>query len=174
MNYCSDCGGKLNVAEDSPAPNERLIPIYECSSCTKRYYSNPTVGVAVIYLKDNKILLGKRNSQYQYGKWCIPCGHLDPFEPVEIGARREFYEETSLEALNLKLFHARTNPNNTVGLYYYTSWVKGEPKANDDLSELGFFDFDNLPELAFQSDVHVINRLRKEIKKHDTHKPFPN
>mgnify|MGYP001198473646 CR=1 FL=1 len=162
LKYCSQCGSKLEVSHESST--SRPIPIYDCIVCTERYYNNPTVGVAVIYIKDNKILLGKRNSKYEYGKWCIPCGHLDALEPVIEGAKREFYEETSLQANSLELYYARTNPNNTVGIYYLATNVSSEPKANDDLSEIGFYDFDNLPDLAFKSDIQVIKKLQKQFK----------
>lgn len=159
LKYCSACGGKLEMNHKTPEKYKH--PYYECLLCQEKYFNNPTVGVAVIHMKDNKILLGKRNGSYKTDKWCIPCGHLDTEEPVIEGAKREFREETSLHANELSLFQVRTNPNNTVGIYYIANTISGTLKANDDLSEVDYFDLDFLPDMAFKSDIKIIKQLKK-------------
>lgn len=162
LNFCQACGGKLE--EFFIEPDDKLAPYHQCTVCLENYYNNPTVGVAVIHLINDKkkILLGKRKSSYRANLWCIPCGHLDAYEPVADGAKRELLEETSLIAHDLKLFEVSTNPNNTVGVYFIATNVSGRLQASDDLSEVAYFDMDELPNMAFVSDLTIINKLKAQ------------
>src|SRR5699024_299101 len=154
MKFCSKCGARLE--------EYCLNGSYKaCLMCNERYYDNPIVGVAVVYLKGNKILLGKRSSSYKTSKWCIPCGYLESHEDVKEGARREFKEETSIDVQDLKLLDVKSNTNKTVGVYYLAGEVSGELKADDYLSEVGFYNLGDLPEMAFKSDLKIIKELQK-------------
>jgi 8-oxo-dGTP diphosphatase len=55
------------------------------------------VGVAVIVIKENKVLLGKRRASHGDGCWQFPGGHLEFNESVADCARREVWEETGLQ-----------------------------------------------------------------------------
>lgn len=56
-------------------------------------------GVIVKY-KD-KVLLCKRNKSGSFpGMWSIPAGHIEPNEESKSAAKREFYEETSVDIDN--------------------------------------------------------------------------
>jgi len=63
----------------------------------------PYVGVAVIVIKDGKILLGKRKNSHGSGTWHFPGGHLEFNESIEACARREVFEETGLKIKNIRL-----------------------------------------------------------------------
>ncbi len=56
----------------------------------------PRVGVAVLVLRDGKVLLGKRIGAFGAGTWALPGGHLEFGESIEDCARREVLEETGL------------------------------------------------------------------------------
>lgn len=45
----------------------------------------------------DQILLTRRNVPPFRGQWCIPGGHIDPFEPAREAAQREAREETGLD-----------------------------------------------------------------------------
>lgn len=65
----------------------------------KYKFPKATTGV-VIYRKINKqieILMTKRNIEPFKNYWCLPGGHIEPFERLEIAASREAKEETNLE-----------------------------------------------------------------------------
>ena len=77
--YCSQSLGKKSFGQ-----NERLY----CAHCNIIHYRNPTVGVAVVLVENNRLLLARRIGSYD-GMWCIPCGHLEYDEDVRAAARRE-------------------------------------------------------------------------------------
>lgn len=154
--FCPKCGGKL-VANDATEINKP-----KCVDCGFVFYQNPIVGVAAIVLLEGKVLLGKRNSSYS-GKWCIPCGYVEWDEDVYEAVTREFYEETGLEIKTTEVFKVLSNFHNpnqhTVGIWFLGEVVDGELVAGDDLDEVRYFHYEEVPSLAFPTDVVVIDRL---------------
>ena len=65
--------------------------------------NRPYIGVAVIVVRDGRVLLGKRRNAHGAGTWQFPGGHLEYGESIEACARRELFEETGLSILNLRL-----------------------------------------------------------------------
>lgn len=57
----------------------------------------PKVGVAVIVIREGKVLLGKRKNSHGDGQWAFPGGHLEFGEEIQDCAKRELLEETGLE-----------------------------------------------------------------------------
>ena len=43
-----------------------------------------------------RVLLTRRNGKPFKGQWCLPGGHIDPYEPAREAAIREVKEETGL------------------------------------------------------------------------------
>ena len=62
----------------------------------------PLIGVAVIVIKENRVLLGKRKNSHDSGTWAFPGGHLEFKESIKDCARREVLI-TNLLKLNFKL-----------------------------------------------------------------------
>ena len=60
------------------------------------------VGIAVIVIKEDRVLLGKRKNAHGSGTWVFPGGRLEFKESIEDGARREVLI-TNLLKLNFKL-----------------------------------------------------------------------
>ena len=63
----------------------------------------PRVGVAVLLLRDGKLLLGQRIGTHGAGTWAPPGGYLEFGESLEACARREVLEETGLTLENIRL-----------------------------------------------------------------------
>ncbi len=85
-----------------------------------REYINHSGGAAVLYVKDNKVLL-VRQFRYAYGKeiYEIPAGKLTKGENPAIAAKRELEEETGFVAENLKeLFKLYPTPGYTDEIIY--------------------------------------------------------
>ena len=65
-------------------------------------HNRPLIGVAVIVIKNGKILLGKRKNSHGDGTWAFPGGHLEFSESIKDCARREIFEETGIQIKNLR------------------------------------------------------------------------
>ncbi len=63
----------------------------------RKYPVRPHIGVGGLLQYRNKILLVKRKFDPSAGKWAIPGGHLMVGETCEVGAEREFGEETTIK-----------------------------------------------------------------------------
>lgn len=97
---------------------------------------------------EGRLLLGKRSDN---GLWAYAGGSVEIDEPVEDCARRELYEEMSLEADELTFFMINSGPeahyiypngdevSNVEIIYTCRSW-QGDPGTNDgELTGLRFF-----------------------------------
>jgi 8-oxo-dGTP diphosphatase len=112
----------------------------------------PKVGTAVIVLKDDKVLLGKRKGSHASGTWNFPGGHLEFGESVEACAKRETKEEAGIEIKNVKT-GPYTNDIFDEGKHYITlhfiaEYDSGEVRVMepDKCDEWGWFDWYNLPQ----------------------------
>lgn len=157
--FCSRCGTALQY--ETRAGRLRGV----CPACGLVAYRNPAVGVAVVVRRGDDILLGQRNSSYA-GAWCIPCGFVEWDEDVRDAAAREFEEETGLRVRVGEVVAVHSNFHNpaqhTVGVWFAGEVIDGTARAADDLSAIGYFALDALPEpLAFPTDLLVLDQLRR-------------
>lgn len=116
----------------------------------------PKVGVAVILVRDGKVLLGKRKGAHGSGTWSFPGGKLDAQETPEACAIRELFEESGLEARNVQSGNLFTNDVFTdEGKHFITLYMlaeaDGEPevKEPDKCETWQWFTWDELPENLF-------------------------
>lgn len=160
--FCPLCSETLQPLSDG----ERLRLL--CPACGWVHYRNPTVGVAVILLREEasgarEVLLGKR----QDGGWCIPCGHVEWDESIQQAARREFKEETGLLVKLGAVYAVHSNFHNprqhTVGVWFRGERLSGRLRAGDDLLEVAFYPLAALPALEFPTDRRVLSRLQGEL-----------
>jgi len=82
--------------------------------------TRPLVGVAVIVIKDNHVLLGKRKNSHGADSWAFPGGHLEFNESIENCAAREVFEETGIRIKNLR-FGPYTNDIFTAEKKHYVT-----------------------------------------------------
>ncbi len=104
------------------------------------------------------------------GCWDIPGGFIEEGEHPLDGVRRELREETGLEVEPLEFIGAWMDryggdgtAEATLNLYWSARVVGGDPRAADDVDELGWFDPDELPppeELAFENVPLVLAAWR--------------
>jgi 8-oxo-dGTP diphosphatase len=83
----------------------------------------PKVGVAVIVIKDSKILLGRRVNSHGSGTWQFPGGHLEFEESIEDCAKRELFEETNLKIRNIRFGPYTNDIFNEEQKHYITLFV---------------------------------------------------
>ncbi|MFW6019817.1 MAG: NUDIX domain-containing protein [Bacteroidales bacterium] len=132
-------------------------------------YPRPALTVdAMVFRKTRygwQILLIKRKNEPFKNKWALPGGFVDMHETLEEAVSRELKEETGLEDIILKQYHAFSDPERdprgrTVSVVFY-GFVKGDShvKGYDDAAEAKWHNLNQLPGLAF--DHHHI--IRKAI-----------
>lgn len=104
------------------------------------------------------LLIRRRNPPFQ-GSWALPGGFVEPFEPLEKAARRELEEEARLRPQNMDQMRAFGDPGRdprgwTISVVFLALLSPEEaqaarPQAGDDAREIGWFDLEALPPLAF-------------------------
>lgn len=119
----------------------------------KRLYPNqPVVGVGAIIVCNGKILLEKRKSEPERGKWSVPGGLVELGESTEQAVIREVEEETGIVVENPKLVDVVDNiifdedgkiEYHFVIVDYFVRLKSGELKAADDAEELRWVALDD-------------------------------
>lgn len=130
-----------------------------CTFCSAIAYDDPKLAVAVLIVRDERVLLGKRGpGTREPGKWSFPAGFVERGERVEAAATREAREETGLDVTIGELVGLFSEEGEPVVLAVYAAIADGEPVAGDDLTEIGWFPLAGLPELAFPRDRTILER----------------
>lgn len=157
--FCPMCGADLEPVEIGG----RLR--MTCLACGWVHYRNPAVGAAVLVRStDGEVLLVKRGpGSTRPGLWCIPAGFVDYGEDIRAAAARELAEETGLEAEVGEVVQVMSNFHDpaklSVGVWFAGTVTGGELVAGDDAVDVGWFSLDALPDLAFDTDRGLLDRL---------------
>jgi ADP-ribose pyrophosphatase YjhB (NUDIX family) len=134
-----------------------------CTKCGHITFLDPKLAVAALIVREGQILLGKRGPGTRSpGKWSFPAGFVERGEQVEAATAREVFEETGLVIEPGRLFGLFSEEGETVVLAVYEAVLSNPvaiPIAADDLVDLDWFSLDALPELAFERDYRIIERL---------------
>lgn len=135
------------------------------------------VGFGVMLLKDNKVLLGKRNPDpkkassllHGEGTWTMHGGKLKFKEKFEDGAKREVFEETGIKVNNLKVISLSNDVVEdahfvTIGLLCQDFSGSAKVMEPNQIIKWGWFDLKKLPEpLFFPSKKIIQNYLFKQF-----------
>lgn len=154
--FCPRCGGRLEPRQ----VEGRQRPV--CRECELVYYLDPKVAVAVIVPYQGGIVLGRRAIDPGLGRWSFPSGYVDRGEVVEEAARREVQEEIGLEVAIDGLVGVYSSPGQPVILLVFAASVTGgELRAGPEVTEVGVYPPDRLPEMAFAHDQRIIADWRR-------------
>ena len=126
-------------------------------------YARPalTADCVVFGLDDEylKVLLIQRAYEPFAGKWAFPGGFAIVGESLEDTARRELVEETGLKNLFLEQLFTFSAPDRdprehvvTVAYYALVNLHEHSVHASTDAKNAGWFDINNVPDLAFDHD----------------------
>lgn len=125
----------------------------------------PAVGVAVIVVKEGKVLLGLRKGAHGAGHWAFPGGHLEFGESIEGCAQREVAEETGLVIANIRpaaftndIFESESKHYAT--LFVTADWVSGEAQVlePDKCGQWQWMTWGEFPEPRFLSLENLLNQ----------------
>lgn len=134
-----------------------------CPACRRIHFIDPKVAVAVIVERGAELLMIRRRSDPERGRWSMPAGFVDAGEDPARAAEREVWEETGLVVQVTSLLDVipKTEPNEgaDILIVYRAEARGGELAAGDDAAEVGYFAASRLPaELAFASTRLVLAR----------------
>jgi ADP-ribose pyrophosphatase YjhB (NUDIX family) len=152
LNYCPQCATpivwRVESGRERPA----------CPGCGFVHYEDPKlVGVAVIPI-NGKLVLGRRAINPRSGFWSFPSGYVNRGEPVDAAVIREVSEETCLLVEVEHLLGLYSEADNPIVLAVYVARaVGGSLDVGDEVSEVGLFAPDQMPELAFPKDHRILD-----------------
>lgn len=153
--FCVNCGAALV---------SRVIEGREVEACPNDSFvlwHDPKVSTAVVVEVDGGIVLGRRAIEPGYGLWCLPGGFVNDDEDPAAAAARECFEEINapVELTGLiGVYHIpKTDAPSMVGIAYRARLAGGSrPSAGAEMLEVGVFQLDSLPTLAFPSHTTVL------------------
>ena len=153
--FCVNCGAALvprviEGREVEACPNDSFV-----------LWHDPKVSTAVVVEVDGGIVLGRRAIEPGYGLWCLPGGFVNDDEDPAAAAARECFEEISapVELTGLiGVYHIKkTDAPSMVGIAYKARLAgDARPSAGAEMLEVGVFQLDSLPPLAFPSHRTVL------------------
>lgn len=157
VKYCIRCG---NAVERQPRYGQ-VRPV--CPACGWIHFADPKVASAVFVEDAGKILLVQRSFNPYRGKWTLPAGFVNAGEDPAEAARRECFEETSLNVRVTRLLDIRAGHEHAGGadfiIVYRAEIISGTPFAADDAEAVAWFPRDALPELAFEATKYFLENF---------------
>ena len=125
----------------------------------------PKVGVAIIVVKNSRVLLGKRLNSHGPGTWQFPGGHLEFGESIEGCAKRELFEETGLTIRNIRFGPYTNDIFRTEQKHYITLFVIADydsgvltVKEPNKCEKWGWFSWSQMPEPKFLPIQNLIKQ----------------
>ena len=122
----------------------------------------PTIAaVSVALIRGDSLLLVRRGQPPSLGLYAFPGGRVEPGETLEAAARREMAEETGLDAKELSPL-CRVHIEGEIADYdlqvFLGRHAGGEPKADSDADEAGFFTLAEMGRIQVTESVLVVAR----------------
>ena len=116
------------------------------------------VGSALLIVKDDTILLGKRAKEPGYGAWVLPGGKVEWGETHLQAAKREAMEELGLEVEPLRLagkgvYYLMSGEVQRIIVYNIVKPVGGTLRPSSDTSEARYFSRSELKSLNLSGAV---------------------
>jgi ADP-ribose pyrophosphatase YjhB (NUDIX family) len=116
---------------------------------------------ALVFDEQGRILLFKHT--YRKLAWGIPAGGLEFREQPKDAIVREFFEETGMTVEVQRLLLADSSRAfRHVSLVYLCRIIGGEFRESHEISEIRYFDVDNLPPMLFD-EKDLIRSVHKDL-----------
>lgn len=171
MNFCSHCGGVVNLA----IPEGDNLPRHVCQRCGTVHYLNPKLVVGCVAEWNGQILLCRRSIAPRYGLWTLPAGFMENGETTSEAAIRETLEEACARIEIGPLFSLVNVPHiNQVHLFYRARLVDTGFAAGRETLATALFSEEAVPwqDLAFQSvtlclRAYFADRLARHFSFHE-------
>lgn len=159
------------ITEVAAHCSENSMTDIETMFSLEKGYATPKIDVRSFILKNKKILLVKERSD---GLWTLPGGWADVNESPSEAVIRETREETGYNVTanqllafwdKLKHDHPPQWPH-SYKCFFHCEIISGEAIANLEISEIAFFDINDLPPLStHRVTVSQLIRLNELVAK---------
>jgi ADP-ribose pyrophosphatase YjhB (NUDIX family) len=116
------------------------------------------VFAAAVIFNDKKEILLVKSTYQRFHPWGLPGGSLEYGESPEDAVLREVREETSLKVEVEFLLFVKSWTPDRVGMYYLCSIRDGEFQPSEEVSEIGYFPLNDLPDVS-PLDVDLIKQI---------------
>lgn len=130
-------------------------------------YATPKVDVRGVVFRDDKILLVREIADE--GRWTLPGGWADVNDTPTQAIIREVQEESGFETEVIKLLavydreqqkHIPSFPYSVYKLFFHCQIIGGQPRINNEVSEIAFFSETELPKELSESRVKKSQLLK--------------
>jgi 8-oxo-dGTP diphosphatase len=142
-----------------------------CPECGR--FANRGVTIDALIIKEEKILLIKRNEEPFKGFWALPGGYVEWNERVEDAVRREVSEEVGLKVKSLDFIgifsDPKRHPNQCIDVAYLAE-AEGDIRPGDDAAECKWESIDSLPDLAADHKKIIDYYLKHHVGKESSEK----
>jgi ADP-ribose pyrophosphatase YjhB (NUDIX family) len=120
---------------------------------------------ALVFDGQKRVLLFKHT--YRKFAWGIPVGGLEYGEQPERAVAREFFEESGIVIRAERLLLADSSSRHPhVTLIYLCNIVSGEFRESHEVSEMKYFDVNDLPQMIFD-EKDLIRTFHKALFEHE-------
>ncbi|GAA0116238.1 NUDIX hydrolase N-terminal domain-containing protein [Clostridium senegalense] len=124
--------------------------------CNESGYQTPKLETRASIFENGKILLVREND----GKWSLPGGWCDVNVSVGENTVKEVKEESGLDVVADRIIAIQDRAKHNLPVYAYgickvfvqCSVIGGQFEENIETTEYGYFEVDNLPELATEKN----------------------
>ena len=128
----------------------------------------PLVGVGVVFVREGKVFLARRQGAHGEGTWASAGGHLEWGETLEECARREALEELGLIVGDLKFLcvsNIVAYDRHYVDVEFLGEIGDQEPRLAEPeaFSQSGWFPLDDLPQPLFQAVTLALESYRSGV-----------
>jgi 8-oxo-dGTP diphosphatase len=160
VKYCPNCATpvvwRLESGRERPA----------CPACGFIHYDDPKLVAIAVIPVEGRIVLGRRTMNPGIGLWAFPGGYVNRGESVQGALIREVREETKLHVETEHLLGLYSEDDNPIVLVAYVARPTGGALGiGEEVSEVGLFGPEALPELAFPHDRLI---LREWVRYEET------
>jgi NAD+ diphosphatase len=125
-----------------------------CKSCGLTIYPRISPAIIVAVIKDNKILLARKNT-YKKGYFSLISGFVEPGETLEACVAREVLEETGIKVKSIRYFGSQPWPfPDSLMIGFTAEYASGDISIDgNEISEADWFLPDNLPRVPGKHSI---------------------
>lgn len=159
IKFCPRCGTPVTWQERFG----KIHPV--CPGCEWIHFEDPKVAAAVLVEQDGRVLLVRRVNEPFRGLWTLPAGFVDAGEDPARAAERECLEETGLSVRVKRVLDVIAGKEHERGadfvIVYQAEILSGTLSPNDDADAVEWFEYSNLPPLAFSATHKALSQHTK-------------